>query len=293
MRIRAADGTPGILEGDITDSQALRRQRDPQEMIDYVITHGKPHFMPGEKGAWRYSNTGYILLGLVIEKIEGRLLDKSFETRIFSPLGMNHSFLWNGIPRVDFGLPRAWLASPFTYETSEWNMSQGWAAGGVISTVDDMHIFIEGLFAGKLFTFPDTLAAMKTTVPTNLPTYSGYGIGLKQMGKDLWGHGGQTLGFLSSTGAFTDQHVSFVAWSTTSGNILALGDMLVADALHKAGVVRQQDTRVAARGRDAEVRQVRPASPSMPLQGARGVHRVGEITRWPLAVGRTSSLFRS
>lgn len=206
-------------------------------MIDFVINHGAPLFAPGDKGAWSYSNTGYVLLGMVIERAEGRPLADSYKERIFRPLGMTHSFLWNAIPEKSLGLPRSFLEAPFTYETTRWNLSQGWAAGGVISTADDMHGFIEALFAGKLFKSPATLAEMKETVPVNSPAYEGYGVGLKKMENDFWGHGGQTLGYLSNTGQYVGRDISVVAWGTSSSNILGLGDMVITDALRQSGAL--------------------------------------------------------
>ena len=232
----AEDGTPGILAGGARDQTLLKRQVEPQDMIDFVVQHGKPHFAPGDKKAWRYSNTGYILLGMVIEKIEGVPFEKSLDQRIFQPLGMDHTFLWRGTPRPAFGLPRSWLQAPFEYETTSWNLSQGWAAGGVISTADDMHRFIEQLLGGKLFRSPQTLAFMQETVPTDSPLELGYGIGIKQIDKGQWGHGGQTLGFLSSYGGFPAENISYIAWSNSSSNILAFGDMLIREALNSSGV---------------------------------------------------------
>lgn len=235
----APDGMPGILEGDMTDPAALIRPRTPQEMIDFAIAHGRPNFAPGEKGKWKYSNSGFILLGMVIEKIEGLPLQKSFENRIFAPLDMKRSFLWNGVPIASFGLPRAWLKAPFDYETSGWNMSQGWAAGSVISTADDMHRFIDALLSGKLFKSQGTLTLMQQTVPTDSPIDMGYGLGMKQIELDLWGHGGQTLGFLSAYGAFPAQHVTYVAWSNSSTNILAFADAMISEALQSSGALKR------------------------------------------------------
>ena len=233
----APDGTPGLMEAGMTDRDALRRPLDPLAAMDFVIDHGKPLFAPGETGQWGYSNSGYFLLGLVIERIEGRAIDKSFEERIFTPLGMDRTYLWNAAPRKAFGLSRSWLKSPFDYETTDWNLSQGWAAGAVISTPGDMHRFIEALVAGKLFKSPQTLALMQQTVPTGRPTELGYGIGLKQLAPGLWGHGGQTLGYLSSIGAFSEADISYVAWASSSLNSFALGDMAILDALQTSGAL--------------------------------------------------------
>lgn len=234
----APDGTPGVMEGGMTDPAALRRPLDPDEAVEFVIAHGQPRFFPGEAGRWDYSNTGYILLGMVIERLDGRALDKSFEARLFAPLGMDRTYLWNGTPRRDFGLARSFLQVPFDVETTAWNMSQGWAAGGVISTPDDMHRFITALVAGRLFKLPETLALMQDTVPTGSVTDLGYGIGVRELAPGLWGHGGQTMGFLSSVGAFSNGGISYVAWGSSSTNLFALGDMAIVDALQTSGVLQ-------------------------------------------------------
>lgn len=234
-----ADGTPGLMEAGTSDPEALRRKIGPQEMIDFVIEHGVPGFAPGAEGKWSYSNTGYTLLGMVIEKVEQRPLGKSFEKRIFNPLSMDQTYMWNGIPRPAFGLPRSYLAAPFDFETTKWNMSQGWAAGAVVSTVDDMHIFIEALVAGDLFRSPQTLLMMQKTVRTTNPALLGYGLGLALKGKDLWGHGGQTLGFESDVAAFQGRGMSMVAWGTSSSNILALGATVISGALRKVGALSE------------------------------------------------------
>lgn len=228
----APDGTPGLMEAGVSDREALRRTLTPSEMLEFVIKHGRPSFAPGGVGAWNYSNTGYVLLGMVIERLEARPLEKSYEARIFGPLGMERTYLWSGIPKAEFGLPRAFLEGA-EYETTDWNMSQGWAAGAVISNVEDMHVFIEALVRGDLFESPETLAEMQNTVPTTNPALLGYGLGLALKGKEFWGHGGQTLGYESDVAASED--VSFVAFGTSSNNLLALGAAVVSEALRSTG----------------------------------------------------------
>ena len=234
---KAPDGTPGIAVASMSDPEARRRAVTPQEMIDFTIAHGQPGFAPGAEGQWAYSNSGYALLGMVIEAVEGIPLDKSFENRIFAPLGMKRSYLWDGIPRPAFGLPRSWLKPPYDTETTDWNVSQSWAGGGVISTVDDMHRFITALVGGKLFREPATLSMMQETVPSPIPGTKGYGLGLVSLDGGLWGHGGQTLGFISTLGASAAQGVSFIAWANSAGNQVVLIAPEVIAALKANGVI--------------------------------------------------------
>ena len=228
----ATDGTPGLMEGGLTDRAALLRQLDPREMIDFVIEHGAPNFLPDAEGAWSYSNTGYALLGMIIEKLEGLPLEKSYEERIFGPLGMDRTYLWNGIPRPAFGLQRAYFIGTDN-EMTDWNLSQGWAAGGVISTVDDMQVFIEALVGGDLFQSAETLLLMQETVKPKNSLYQAYGVGLGLKGEDLWGHGGQTLGYASDVVAGPD--FSLVAFGTSANNGASFAAGTVTEALQDAG----------------------------------------------------------
>jgi heat shock protein HslJ len=171
---------------------------------------------------------------MIVEAAEGRPIAEVFETRIFDPLGMEETFYGMGVPTPDMGLPRAFVALPFDVETTDWNLSQGAAAGAVISTAEDMHVFIRALLDGALFTSPDTLAEMMDTVPTGSPGISDYGIGLAEKLPGVWGHGGQTLGFQSEVALFADSGTSLVGWGTSSQNIMGFAVTPIAAALVEA-----------------------------------------------------------
>jgi D-alanyl-D-alanine carboxypeptidase len=233
----APDGAPGIMEGDLTDPEALRRGYAMSELVDFAIEHGEPSFAPGAEGQWSYSNTGYILLGLIIEAIEGQPIAETFEARIFGPLGMEETFYATGVPTPEMGLPRAFVALPFGVETTDWNLSQGAAAGAVISTAEDMHVFIRALLNGDLFTSADTLAAMMDVVETGTAGIPAYGIGLAEKLPGVWGHGGQTLGFESEVALFAESGISAVGWGTSSQNIMGVAVNAISTALMSSGAI--------------------------------------------------------
>jgi D-alanyl-D-alanine carboxypeptidase len=226
----APNGTPGIMEGALADPGLLAKGYGPDDLVRFVIDNGAPTFKPGAEGQWAYSNTGYILIGMILEKTTGQSLDMLFRDRIFVPLGMQDSFLWNAMPDSDFGLPRSYYEPPFDIETTDWNMSQAWAAGGVISTSADMDLFVRGLMAGDLFGDPATLTAMTDGVPTQAG-FVRYGIGIGQKPRGFWGHGGQTLGFESDIGLFRDADISLVLWTNSARNLAALGSTVILGAL--------------------------------------------------------------
>ena len=259
----APNGTPGIMEGDLADPVALRRGYSMEDLVRFAIDQGEPTFPPGSAGKWAYSNTGYVLLGLVIEKVEGRRVADSFRTRIFGPLGMSDTRYVDGIPDADIGLPRSYASAPFDVETTDWNMSQGAAAGAVVSTAEDMHVFIEALPDGRLFADDATLADMQVTVPTGSGTVPDYGMGIAEKAEGVWGHGGQTLGFESDVAMFVEPRLSLVGWATSGNNIMAAGVNVVSDALVNAGVI--PDPAIA---RSEELRG-RIAGPEWQLASAR------------------------
>ncbi len=246
----APDGTPGIMEGDLADPDALRRGYTMEELVAFAAEHGQPTFSPGADGQWAYSNTGYILLGLVIERIEGRPLGHSFDARIFEPLGLKDTSYVDGVPSPQLRLPRAYFAAPFDIETTDWNMSQGAAAGAVVSTVDDMHVFIEALLAGDLFASETSLTEMQEAVATGSMTILNYGIGLAEKAEGVWGHGGQTLGFESDIAFFEEPGLSMVGWASSANNIMTIGVGAVSGALVNAGVLPDPSVALDAELRD-------------------------------------------
>src|SRR5262249_41375540 len=140
------------------EAGALERAFTPQELIasgaQIQDDPGMPAFAPGEVGQRTYSNTGYIMLGLLIEKVTGKSYEEVLATRIFEPLGLTHTVLVTGVAPTNLGLPSSYSRSPFTRDTSGWNYSQGWSAGAVVSTAEDLAAFVKALFSGQLFRSP-------------------------------------------------------------------------------------------------------------------------------------------
>lgn len=236
----APDGAPGIMEGALSDPNLLGKSYTPDDMVRFAIDHGVPTFEPGADGQWAYSNTGYVLIGMLLEKTAGQPLENLFQDRLFEPLGMKNTFLWNASPKPEFGLPRSYYQAPFDIETTGWNMVQGWAAGGVISTSVDMDLFMRGLIAGRVFKDPATLTSMMAGGPAG-SAFVQYGIGIGEKPGGFWGHGGQTLGFESDIGMFRDADISLVVWTNSARNLAALGSIFVLGALGEADALQKRN----------------------------------------------------
>ncbi len=207
----------GSIADGATDKAMLTRAFTPEELVKLVADSGLSDFEPGAEGQWNYSNTGYMLLGLIIEKASGKTYEENLKERIFEPLGLEQTYLQAGQPEAG-ALPQAYYKSPFDFTTSEWNASQGWSAGAVVSTPDEFATFMKALFIGKLFKQPETLKLMETPAPTSanrLGPGVTYAHGMTN-NNGVLGHGGQTLGFQSDGGYIPDKDVTIVIWSNAA-----------------------------------------------------------------------------
>ena len=190
-------GDPIIGEA-ANDPDKLQMGYTPEELVQYAIENGTPDFAPGE--SWKYSNTGYILLGLIAEKAAGQSLSDLYQERIFSPLGLETAVLIEGVPQEgDITTQGYWWKKDGTrLNTTNWNVSQGWAAGGIAMTAEELAAYGKALAAGDLFQDPDSLAQMLAF--NGVATFIGgapFGMGLIDFGAGYWGHEGQTTGFQS------------------------------------------------------------------------------------------------
>jgi len=154
-----------------------------------------PLFEPGT--SFSYSNTGYYLLGMIIETVTERSVSEVMNELIFEPVGMVRSDLTRtGEMTPPFAHGYAWL--PTTEEIvdcSEWNMSWDWTAGGAVTTGADMLLFTRALFDGEIVTLT-TLEDMIT--PSELTQGFGLGLGIVEdtelINTTIIGHSGATPG---------------------------------------------------------------------------------------------------
>jgi D-alanyl-D-alanine carboxypeptidase len=138
------------------------------EILFYVA--GVPQ---GRVGQFAYSNTNYILLGQLIEKLDGTELNASLRTRITGPLGLDDTFFDTGNKPVPEDLVGGWSPTGGSDDpTAPYNAiaSSAWAARSLVSTTDDLASFLRALATGRLLS-PNALATM-----TDFGT-DGYGLG--------------------------------------------------------------------------------------------------------------------
>jgi D-alanyl-D-alanine carboxypeptidase len=186
----------------IGDPDAMEAGFTPAELVQDAVDNGTPYFAPGAEGQWHYSNTGYVLLGMIIESITGEAVTDLYQTRIFDPLGMESAIFLEGVPQPgDIDTHGYWWTEEGEIiDTTNWNGSQGWVAGAAAMTAEDLARYAKALAVGELFQDPETLNEMLTFHEAAKLSVGGpYGLGLMDFAGDgtVWGHGGQTLGFQS------------------------------------------------------------------------------------------------
>ena len=199
-----------------------------------------PLFAPGAE--FDYCNTNYLLLGLVAEKIEGQPLASIFQNRLFGPLGMKNTVLpastSNAIPEpyshgylygsssyalVDAPYPAdlqaAAMAGTLKPNDDTWqNPSAYFAAGGIISTADDLATWIRALVGGKVFDADyqrQWLESPEPEDPSNPKGQQyGYGIALIAFGPNkVYFHGGEMPGYNSFMGYDPVNDVTLIIWT--------------------------------------------------------------------------------
>jgi D-alanyl-D-alanine carboxypeptidase len=211
----------------------------PQEAL--AIAFGNPPmFAPDAE--FFYYNTNYVLLGLVIEQVEGAPLAEVFQDRLFAPLGMNdtalpaaastaipepyaHGYLFGAASYAMTDAPypadlqaaaRAGTLEPNDY--THQNPSYAMAAGGVISTADDLAVWMRALVGGALLD-PEFqrqwLASLEAEDPA-APEGQKYGYGISEIAfgpNRLYFHGGEMPGYNSFMGHDPVNDVTLVVWS--------------------------------------------------------------------------------
>ncbi|MFF8537063.1 serine hydrolase domain-containing protein [Streptomyces sp. SAS_267] len=167
----------------------------PRELLAYGFKHPNT-FAPGAQ--FEYSNTNLILLGLVIEKVTGDTLRDVIDQRVLRPAHLRHTLFPKGneFPKPH---PQGYTDQTLSGEvanSTNWNPSWGWAAGAMISNLQDLRHWAKVVATGTLLS-PATQAQRLKTLPTGFPGTS-YGLGIFDASGWI-GHNGSLPGYETVT----------------------------------------------------------------------------------------------
>jgi CubicO group peptidase (beta-lactamase class C family) len=189
--IQSYTGMPTYVAG-------MRRDLTPDELI--AVFRDQPmEFAPGER--WNYNNSGYALLGGIIEKVSGMPYGEFIRTRIFEPLGMRHSYYETASAVIPGRVPGYDRTPDGTIRAANWlSMTQPYAAGSLISTVDDQLLWQRAVAEGRMLK-PETWRRAHTAYRLSDGRSAGYGYGWfvgEAAGRPSIEHGGDINGFSSN-----------------------------------------------------------------------------------------------
>ncbi|WP_380280183.1 serine hydrolase domain-containing protein [Kitasatospora purpeofusca] len=184
----------------------------PEQTVARAMGH-RPDFRPGEH--WSYGNTGYVLLGMIIERVTGQPWHAEVRDRIVRPLGLDHTF-WPGtsptLPRPHARTYQSFKAGEPAVDVTEQVGPGTNGEAGLVSTTADLDRFFGALLGGRLLP-PAQLAQMKRTVPVSkefrkLMPRARDGLGLfsrpLSCGGRYWGHEGGDAGWITASAVTAD-----------------------------------------------------------------------------------------
>lgn len=216
------NGPPFVVDGALALTSLKDWYVEPYELVALGLAQPATPY-----GQWSYSNTNYVLAGLVVQKVTHRPLGEVITERIIEPLGLTGTYVPGRGERTLRGKhPLGYYAEPAgtaLVEHTDIDPASSWGAGDLVTTPSDLNTFFSALLGGKLLR-PQELKEMTTTVAMDLPgipeTFR-YGLGLQSTelscGVTAWGHGGIIPGFQTEGGVTTDGRAITVATTTMHG----------------------------------------------------------------------------
>ncbi|MEW2425368.1 serine hydrolase domain-containing protein [Streptomyces nigra] len=215
-------------------------------------------------GAYSYSNTNFVVAGLLIEKLTGHSVRTEYRDRIIGPLKLKDTFYVHPGTKIPGRHTRGYLtpdtAGAALVDSTEQTVSWAQSAGAVISTTKDLHLFLSALLGGRL-TSRAGLTEMRRMVPAG--TGQAYGLGLRRRdlscGLSVYGHTGAVQGYYTVAFASKDGKRSLTALANTSNNGTVLTTML--GALESAFCGKK----TKARARTLRAERYEDVAPSVPV----------------------------
>jgi len=200
--------TGGLIDYEDLVPADRKAQLNDDDVLSMIATQHKLYFEPGT--AFRYSNGGYVLLGLIVQRVSKMDLADFMKQRIFQPLGMDHSLMYehgHG-PEVDH------RAYGYSLENGKWTQTDQSVTsatrgdGGIYTSIDDLAKWDSALYTDKLLNDESRALAFTPHDPSGDPD-TGYGMGWRISDDTIW-HSGESIGFRNIIVRWPKQHFSVI-----------------------------------------------------------------------------------
>jgi len=224
------DYTNDMFAKTVPGFEAVRKKVfTPRELVKLSL--GRPRTnAPG--AVYSYSNTNFVVAGMLIEKLTGNPVRTEYENRIIEPLKLSDTFYVHPGTKIPGRHARGYLtpdqAGAPLVDATEQTVSWAQSAGALISSTRDLNTFLSALLGGRL-TSAAQLAQMERWLPSS-GSGQGYGLGLRRRdlscGISVYGHTGAVQGFYTYAFASKDGKRALAAVANTSNNGTVLNTML-------------------------------------------------------------------
>ena len=215
--------TSGLWDYEDLIPDSRTAQLDGRDVLALVVSKDSLYFPAGSQ--YRYSNSGYVLLGLIVERVSGMTFPEFLQTRIFRPLGMGASVAHvegsDTVPRRAYGYsPRGGTFVPTDQSVTSATLGDG----GIYTNVDDMQRWDQALYPGGT-ALVDAATLDLAATPPQLPAGAGagatteYGFGWfvdTYRGEKRWRHTGETSGFRNAIQRFPRRRLTVIVLTNRS-----------------------------------------------------------------------------
>ena len=201
----------GLIDYEDLIPAGTTRQINDDDVLRMIAAQDRLYFEPGS--AHRYSNGGYVLLGLIVQRVSGMDLADFMQKRIFKPLGMTHTLLYEHqrgpqVPNRAYGYSD--INGKWT-RTDQDTTSATRGDGGIYSNIDDFAKWDAALYTDQLLDADSRNLAFTPKDPIADPD-TDYGFGWRLSGDTEW-HSGESIGFRNVIIRWPQQHVTVVILS--------------------------------------------------------------------------------
>ena len=200
----------GLIDYEDLIPPATTQQVHDADVLQLLESQNRTYFQPGT--SYRYSNTGYALLALVVARASGEDFAAFLRERIFLPLGMSGTLAYQeGVASI------AHRAYGYSYEHSAWGRTDQSVTsavlgdGGVYSSIDDLAKWDAALYDTRLLSARSLKLAFAPATATDDPAVR-YGFGWRISGETLW-HSGETVGFRNVIVRYPRRHFTVMVLS--------------------------------------------------------------------------------
>lgn len=199
-----------VMSPDASEQGALEQIHDI-DVLHLLETQDRLYFAPGTD--YRYSNSGYSLLALVVGKASGKDFATFLRERIFQPLGMAHTVAYEeGISSVADRAYGYSLVDGRWTRTDQSSTSAVLGDGGIYSSIEDLAKWDAAQYDDRLLSAASRKLAFTAHTKTGEPDVDGYGYGWRIHGEVLW-HSGETMGFRNVIVRWPQRHFTVVVLS--------------------------------------------------------------------------------